>query len=142
MARKMRFAGLNALFTKAVAGYLKDGYTINTATMSGSQGELAHIDLTDGIDLIRVLMYSDTDHGKTADGDWYWLRCVTLTVGKCTDDHVLSVLDEQDTWATVWNDKLEIIRQEKWYEIETRSGVMYGTFEDAHEAQKRQEKEE
>ena len=134
MARKMRYAGLNALFTKTVAEYMAKGYSFNTATMGGSQGELGKVDLTDGFDLIRILLEGGTEHGKTETGEWYWLRRVKLIVGKCTDEGVLSVLDERDTWATVWNDKLEVIREENWYEIETRGGVLYTTFEDALEA--------
>ena len=44
----MKYIDINAKFTAAVNNYLAQGYIINTASMSGSQGEVAHIDLTNG----------------------------------------------------------------------------------------------
>ena len=44
----MKFADINKVFTAEVNKYLERGYHFNTATMRGSQGEIAHIDLTDG----------------------------------------------------------------------------------------------
>ncbi len=44
----MKYIDINQKFTAKVAEYIAKGYTINTATMSGSQGEVAHVDLTDG----------------------------------------------------------------------------------------------
>ena len=44
----MKFIDINRKFTAAVSSYMAQGYYINAASMSGSQGEIAHIDLTDG----------------------------------------------------------------------------------------------
>jgi uncharacterized protein YeeX (DUF496 family) len=52
----MKFAEINRRYTEAVAEWLAKGYTINTATMSGTQGEFAKIDLTDGKEIIRVVV--------------------------------------------------------------------------------------
>ena len=51
----MKYIDINQNFTAKVAEYIAKGYTINTATMSGSQGEVAHVDLTDGKQVVRVL---------------------------------------------------------------------------------------
>ena len=39
---------INELFTKVVNKYLAKGYVFNLNTMSGSQGEIAKVDLTNG----------------------------------------------------------------------------------------------
>ena len=44
----MKYIDINQRFTAKVAEYIAKGYTINTATMSGSQGEVAHVDLARG----------------------------------------------------------------------------------------------
>lgn len=54
----MKYIDINQKFTAKVAEYIAKGYTINTATMSGSQGEVAHVDLTDGKQVVRVLLDS------------------------------------------------------------------------------------
>lgn len=50
----MKYIDINQKFTAKVAEYIAKGYTINIATMSGSQGEVAHVDLTDGKQVVRV----------------------------------------------------------------------------------------
>lgn len=52
----MTYADINKVFTAEVNKYLERGYHFNTATMRGSQGEIAHIDLTDGAEVVRVLL--------------------------------------------------------------------------------------
>ena len=39
---------VNKEFTNIVNGYLNKGFTISATTMSGTQGEHAKVDLTDG----------------------------------------------------------------------------------------------
>ena len=58
----MKYIDINQKFTAKVAEYIAKGYTINTATMSGSQGEVAHVDLTDGRQVVRVLLDSFTEY--------------------------------------------------------------------------------
>ena len=52
----MKYADINRRFTEIVAEWLAKGYSINTASMSGSQGETAKIDLTDGKEIVRILV--------------------------------------------------------------------------------------
>ena len=47
---------LDRIYTAKVTELLAQGYQIHTGTMRGSQGELAHIDLSKGSEIIRVLM--------------------------------------------------------------------------------------
>lgn len=125
----MKFAEINRKFTETVAEWIGKGYTINTATMSGSQGEIAKIDLTNGSEIIRVLL-KGAGHPITVINDRYYsFDIVELTVGRVTD----SVNpNSPDTWATVWNNNLEIISSEEFYEIgRNRHEKWYGTKEEA-----------
>ena len=48
----MKFIDINREFTAAANSYMAQGYYINAGTMGGSQGEVAHIDLTNGTEII------------------------------------------------------------------------------------------
>ena len=50
----MKFIDINREFTAAANSYMAQGYYINAGTMGGSQGEVAHIDLTNGTENIRA----------------------------------------------------------------------------------------
>lgn len=116
----MTYADINKRFTQIVTEYICKGYAINTSTMSGSQGEIANIDLTNGKEIIRVLVDSFTDWHENLEG-------VKIIVGRSTDNvrpHSGQSLD------TVWNGRLEIIRTECFYRI-SRYDNFYGTREDA-----------
>lgn len=52
----MKFIDINREITAAASSYMAQGYYINAGTMGGSQGEVAHIDLTNGTEIIRVLL--------------------------------------------------------------------------------------
>ena len=72
----MKYIDINQKFTAKVAEYIAKGYTINTATMSGSQGEVAHVDLTDGKQVVRVLLDSFTEYDS-----FYSLSVLVIVVG-------------------------------------------------------------
>ena len=40
----MKYSDINKMFTTEVNKYLEQGYRFNTASMNGSQGELAKVD--------------------------------------------------------------------------------------------------
>ena len=82
----MKSTEINAIYAAKVAEFLTAGYTINTNSMNGSQGEIAKIDFRKGNEVIRVLLNSETiwgEHFRTADA-------IVLTVGRCTDERVIS----------------------------------------------------
>lgn len=131
----MKFAEINKVFTEKVAEYIGKGYHINVATMSGSQsGEIGKIDLTDGKELIRVLLEDDSKHEISVEKRWgYFYKIVRLTVGRATGRFEL---DTSNTWDTVWNNRLEVIESCEWYEINERGReVWYGSKLDAEAAQ-------
>lgn len=97
----MKYIDINQKFTAKVAEYIAKGYTINTATMSGSQGEVAHVDLTDGKQVVRVLLDGFTEHDS-----FNSLSGLEIVVGTPADKVV-----PYDTarYNTIWNNRLEII---------------------------------
>ena len=74
----MKYADINKRFTEIVAEYISKGYTINTASMRGSQGEIAKVDLTNGTEIIRVMVNNFSDLSNGIDG-------IQITVGRSTD---------------------------------------------------------
>lgn len=121
----MKFKDINNRYTETVAEYIIKGYTFNTASMGGSQGEIANIDLTNGSEIIRILVNSFTDWDSA-----YGLEGVEIVVGRSSDD----VTPNDYRWhATVWNSHLEVLSCERFYEVgsDRRSGPLYGTIDEA-----------
>jgi len=124
----MKFIDINRKFTAAVNSYMAQGYYINAGTMRGSQGEIAAIDLTNGTEIIRVLL--------TTFSDYYGTEGVELIVGQAKDD---VKPNQEDHWSTVWNERLEVIGGEKFYRL-NRNRVQdefYGTEEEANTAKEK-----
>ena len=91
---------ITSLYTNEVNRLLAQGYQIHPYTMGGSQGEVAHIDLTNGSEILRVLL----DRGSSYDG---FNDIITITVGRNTDRI-------RNGWTeTIWNNTLEILSQIK-----------------------------
>lgn len=125
---EMKYIDINKKFTEIVAEYMAGGYIINTRTMSGSQGEYAHIDLTDGTEVVRILV--DSFHEWTDIS----LDGLEIIVGLAASE--VEPNSEND-YHTLWNNKLTIISKERFYEIgaDRRHGKFYGTLEEATAAQ-------
>jgi hypothetical protein len=127
----MTMTEINKRYSEIVMDHMNDGFYINTTTMSGSQGEIAHIDLTDGSTIIRIVMSEFRDWEANKKG-------IEIIVGKCTDTNVKA--NSKSGYNTVWNNKLEVIRSEKFYQIgrQNRSyEKFYGTEEEAGEAMRK-----
>lgn len=122
----MKYIDINRKFTAVVNSYMMQGYTFNSSTMGGSQGEIVHIDLTNGTEIIRVLLQKFSGDMVTDGG-------VELIVGRVTDNvHPNEARERQ----TIWNDRLEVVSSEKFY---TLSGYaddepFYGTETEAKSA--------
>lgn len=110
----MKFEIINRRFTETVSEWLTKGYTINTASMCGSQGEIGKIDLTDGKEVIRILLDTFTMHSARNSEKWYSLEGVKLIVGRVTDP---VVPNSEDTWNHIWNNHLEVLSCEEYYQI-------------------------
>lgn len=121
----MKYREINKRYTEIVTAYMNKGYTINTASMSGTQGEIAKIDLTDGTEIIRILI------GCFHDFDDCGTEGIEILVGKVTED--VKPHSNADR-KTIWNDHLEIIHQERFYQIGTYGSDFYGSKEEAERA--------
>lgn len=97
-------------YTQKVTELLNQGYTIFPDTMAGSQGEIAHIDLAKGSEIIRVLLTKDCSWRDDFYGD-----VITLTVGRAAPETRVRLWD-----GTVWNNRLETLFEIKWAEISRR----------------------
>ena len=90
-------------YTQKVSELLASGYQIHYETMSGSQGELAHIDLTDGNEILRVLLERE---GCCGDG---YGNIVRLRVGRCNEDISRT--------HTIWNERHDTLFEIEWDQI-------------------------
>lgn len=123
----MKYETINKRFTETVTEWMSKGYHINTASMGGSQGEVAHLDLTNGKDIIRILLdnFREWDEFTNHEG-------LELIVGRVTDQ---VTPDSSVTWGnTIWNNRLEALSSERFYKIgrAKRNGEQwYGTKEEA-----------
>ncbi len=97
----MKFENINRKFTEKVNEYISRGYYINTGTMScsGGQGEISHIDLTNGKEIIRILMKNFNDYERD-------VRGISITVGRCTDTRPNI---SREIGSGIWNYRLEVI---------------------------------
>ncbi|MGN1367800.1 MAG: hypothetical protein ACI4WX_02955, partial [Aristaeellaceae bacterium] len=109
---QMKFAEINAIFTSTVTEYIAKGYAFNTASMSGSQGEIAKVDLRKGNDVVRVYLYTDTSYEP-------WGDLMILEVGRCTDEQVINATG-YNSRATVWNNRLEIMDKRVFWKMSNR----------------------
>ena len=99
---------INRAFTEKVTELLSRGYQIYPSTMGGSQGEIAHVDLYRGDEIIRVLLDHSASHGGKPDG-------VRLIVGRNTDRIRMNCFDKLDN--TIWNNHLEILSEIEFCQI-------------------------
>lgn len=115
----MKKSEIMKIFTAKVAELMAQGMWINGETMSGHQGEICKVDLTDGQRLVRVLMADDrTDFYDT----------IVILVGEARDDG----------WkkhTTVWNDSLKETDREVFYKI--RRDWYVGSFQEAERISER-----
>ena len=98
----MKKQDIRNAYTQKVTELLNQGYTIFPDTMNGSQGEIAHIDLTNG-------------------------DVITLTIGRAAADTWVG-----DRWdGTIWNSRLEPSFQIKWAEVNGRGEGWYIELDEA-----------
>ena len=123
----MKKQEIRKLYTEKVKELFDQGYAIFPDTMRGSQGEIAHIDLTNGSEILRVLLFKGYRYDRFEGG--YYGNTLTLMVGKAGEDTVVN-----ESWdGTIWNQHLEPRFQIEWAEIADggrRSSDWYTTLEE------------
>ena len=126
----MKSSEINAIYSAKVAGFLADGYQINTSSMNGSQGEIAKIDLRKGDEVIRVMLQQKTIWN---DESFRTRDAVVLTVGRCTDERVINAQGfERD--AIIWNERLEVIEERQFFRMDRYHSDWYLEGKEADKA--------
>ena len=121
----MKKQDIRNIYTQKVTELLNQGYTIFPDTMNGSQGEIAHIDLTDGSQILRVLLERGLCWSHTGDG--FCGDVVTLTIGRAAADAWVG-----EHWdGTIWNNRLAKIFEISWAEVNGRGEGWYIGLDDA-----------
>ena len=119
----MKRQDISKRFTEIVTEYIGKGYIFSTTTMSGSQGEEAKVDLTNGKEVIRVLLdrFSEPRH-----------EGLLILVGRAPADTEPNC-ERSDN---IWNSKLEVVAEERFYEVGNSlgGGKFYGTKEESDAA--------
>ncbi len=112
-------------FTEKINNYLAQGMEISVRTMSGSQGEISKVDLTDGKYIYRVRLDRES---KMFDEDFFYGYCDTieLTVEKFED----SGRNEFDMWETLWSGKGELIETHTWYSLDRDKTAFVDSMEE------------
>ena len=122
----MKYTEINNRYTAIVAEYLSKGYTFNTATMPGSQGERAKVDLTDGKEVIRIVLDSFSTYDDICLQGW------KIVIGRAGVEDAI-IPNCPDDGRTLWNSHLDILSEEFFYRI-GRRGNYFGTKEEAEAA--------
>lgn len=127
----MKKQEIRNIYTQKAAELLAQGYTIFPDTMRGHQGEIAHIDFTNGSEILRLLLY--TDHRFERDENGYYGDTLVLMVGKAAPD--TRVYDNWD--GSLWNQRLEPRFQIEWATIGDpyRGKEWYTTMEEGRRIQ-------
>lgn len=126
----MKYKDIDQKYTELVSKYLAAGYIINSATMAGSEGENASIDLTKAGKVVRVLV-----GGFTELNDCY-LQGVEIVEGMVVEDIVPHC---EGSRQTIWNNRLKVISRQRYYEVGRNRNTgrkFYGTREAAKRADK------
>lgn len=122
---------IEKIYSDIIADYFNKGYYINMNTMSGSQlNEIAKIDLTNGKEVLRIMLYgSNTDRDNEYN---YYLHYISIVIGRNTDKLYNNHGD------IIWNNHLEILSEQRFYEIGDRNdSKFFGTKEEAIAAKKK-----
>lgn len=103
---------INQKFTDIVSDYISEGYTFNLNTMSGTQGDLARVDLLDPshTEVVRVRIYQDTLY---EDEYHAYLYVVSVECHEVTSSDV----DVISNYRILWNDSNKAIYKKVYYKI-------------------------
>lgn len=127
----MKHTDIESIMTAKVAEYIAKGYTLSTATMSGSQGEIAKVDVRKNGEIIRILL---TSENRWDDNGEY--RAVTLTVGRSKP---VCKSHPFDTMChTIWNKELEVIERREFYSVDSSADNFTENRDDLIEQHKKQ----
>lgn len=130
MANIILVKDLEQVFTNMVNEYIAKGMTIHVNSMSGSQGEKAKVDLTDGKDVYRIRIERESSHD-----DEFWGDKMVIIVER----HSGADKKDLDNWDTIWNGRGEEIYRREWFSVSSRNHKAFvETLEEARECTRKQ----
>lgn len=135
----MNYKAIDVKFSETVAEWMAKGYVINTGTMSGfGSREQTKIDLTNGKEIIRVLLSNDVDTDSEESDDCYISYSgYSLIVGRVPNVPKEYKPHTCRNFGSPWNHELEILSRENFYRISAKyDGEWFGTKEEAAESAK------
>lgn len=127
----MKFYEINERFTDLVANYITAGYHFNAATMSGSQGEIARVDLTNGTEIITIYIDSFSDWSGENE-----LKGVQICIARVGQQDGL-IPDCHEHFRTLWLSHAEVEFRERFYQV-GRDANWYVTEDEAKVAAAKQ----
>lgn len=127
----MKYIEVNQRYTELVANYITAGYHFNTATMSGSQGEIARVDLTNGTEIITIYIESFSDWSGVNE-----LKGVQICIAHVSQQDEL-IPDCHEGYRTLWLSHAEVEYRERYYQV-GRDANWYVTEEEAKAAAAKQ----
>lgn len=116
MANILLARDIEKAYTDKINEYIARGMWVNVNTMSGTQGETAKIDVTDGESIYRIRL--NRDYFNSRDGEEFTSRteAIVLTVEKFKNEG----RGLCDGFAILWAGKGEIVEEKTWYVISDR----------------------
>ena len=113
---------IESKYTEIISRYIGKGYVIYPESMSGSQGEIAKIDLTDGKEIVRVYIESKSHFGSKED-NWFSYESVDIV----TEVHPFE--KQVGLFSTIWTGKGEEIQHFEYCRLRGRySGSLNGSY--------------
>lgn len=126
MSAVLTYADINREFTGVVEGYIRRGYVINTSTIGSHGNDIAHVDVTNGKEVVRILL-----RGFHERIEFDLLNGLEVIAGEVPADEVTPNGD--DELEIIWNDHLSEITRDRFYAIES----VYGSKEYALYSEKK-----
>lgn len=79
----MKYKSIDARMTEIVADFIRNGWLLNTNSFSGHQGEVAKVDLTNGTDVVRIVLdaFSQFSDGESDNITEYYISGYRITIG-------------------------------------------------------------
>ena len=126
----MKRTAIDKVLSEKVLAYMMEGYTINTKSMTGHQGEEGKVDLVKGDVLIRVWMTRESHYNWLEEDKWSGDTMV-IRVGKWIHEAHLS-----DVY-TVWMKDFELIDEITYYQVGRRNVWYFDNLEEAMAAREK-----
>lgn len=112
---KIKRSQIDAKFSKIVGDYLSRGWTLNTHSMSGSQGELAHVHLLSPDKKLIHNMYIE-QHYFNYDFP-YIHHSLSIIIKELSTKSEFNWIKYVDDGYTVWNKDGTKILEETYYQV-------------------------